>query len=58
MQTEKIILGIDPGTAVMGFGIISIFKNKIKLLAIDELVMKKEPTHEIKLKKFLIELWL
>lgn len=51
MQTEKIILGIDPGTAVMGFGIISIFKNKIKLLAIDELVMKKEPTHEIKLKK-------
>ena len=30
MQTEKIILGIDPGTAVMGFGIISIFKNKIK----------------------------
>ena len=50
MNTEKIILGIDPGTAVMGFGIISIFKNKIKLLAIDELVMKKEPTHEIKLK--------
>jgi crossover junction endodeoxyribonuclease RuvC len=50
MQTEKIILGIDPGTS-NGFGIISIFKNKIKLLAIDELVMKKEPTHEIKLKK-------
>lgn len=51
MQAEKIILGIDPGTAVMGFGIISIYKSKIKLLAIDELVMKKEANHEIKLKK-------
>lgn len=48
---EKIILGIDPGTAVMGFGIISVEKGKIKLVSIDELVMKKEPNHETKLKR-------
>ena len=51
MQTEKIILGIDPGTAVMGFGIISVEKGKMKLIAIDELILKKYPNHEIKLKK-------
>lgn len=51
MQAEKIILGIDPGTAVMGFGIISIHKGKMKLVAIDELILKKYATHEIKLKK-------
>ena len=50
MQAEKIILGIDPGTSVMGFGIISVEKGKMKLVAIDELVMKKEPNHETKLK--------
>jgi crossover junction endodeoxyribonuclease RuvC len=51
MQAEKIILGIDPGTSVMGFGIISVIKGKMKLVAIDELVMKKEPNHETKLKR-------
>lgn len=51
MQAEKIILGIDPGTAVMGFGIISIQKSQIKLVAIHELILKKEANHEIKLKK-------
>lgn len=51
MLAEKIILGIDPGTSVMGFGIISVVKGKMKLVAIDELVMKKEPNHEIKLKR-------
>ena len=51
MQAEKIILGIDPGTSVMGFGIISVYKGKMKLIAIDELVMKKEPNHETKLKR-------
>lgn len=50
MQTEKIILGIDPGTAVMGFGLITIKGGKMSLLAIHELILKKYETHEIKLK--------
>ena len=48
---EKIILGIDPGTSVMGFGIISVMKGEMSLVAIDELILKKYANHEIKLKK-------
>lgn len=48
---EKIILGIDPGTTIMGFGLISVEKNKAKMLAVDELLLKKYATHELKLKK-------
>lgn len=50
MQVEKIILGIDPGTAIMGFGIISVKRNKIELVSIHELILKKYPNHETKLK--------
>ncbi len=48
---EKIILGIDPGTSIMGFGIIESFNNKIKLVCIDELILNKYASHELKLKK-------
>lgn len=50
METEKIILGIDPGTTVMGFGLISVKGNTIKLVSIHELILKKYPNHETKLK--------
>ena len=50
MPSEKIILGIDPGTTIMGFGIISVTGNKMKLIAIHELVLKKYPNHATKLK--------
>ncbi|MBF5027738.1 crossover junction endodeoxyribonuclease RuvC [Planobacterium oryzisoli] len=50
MQKEKIILGIDPGTAVMGFGVISIVQSQITLLGVEELVLKKSYNHESKLK--------
>lgn len=50
-MSEKIIIGIDPGTQVMGFGIISIVNRKIKLLCIDELILKKIDSHALKLKK-------
>ena len=31
MQTEKIILGIDPGTTIMGFGIIKVVGKQMLL---------------------------
>ena len=43
---EKIILGIDPGTTVMGFGIISVKNNRMNLVSIHELILKKYPNHE------------
>lgn len=50
MEVEKIILGIDPGTTIMGYGIISIKKGKMELVSMHELILKKYPNHETKLK--------
>jgi len=47
---EKIILGIDPGTQVMGYGIILIQK-KPKILQFGILHLKKYEEHSLKLKK-------
>ncbi|MDD3772477.1 MAG: crossover junction endodeoxyribonuclease RuvC [Weeksellaceae bacterium] len=48
---ERIILGVDPGTTVMGFGLIKIEKKKMEFLLMDELLLHKYDTHELKLKK-------
>lgn len=50
VENEKIILGIDPGTTIMGYGLILVKKNKIELLSLHELILKKYPNHETKLK--------
>ena len=50
ITAEKIILGIDPGTTIMGFGLISVEKGKMKMISIHELILKKYPNHETKLK--------
>lgn len=48
---EQIILGIDPGTTVMGFGLIKVEKKKMQFLLLDELLLHKYDSHELKLKK-------
>ena len=50
MISEKIILGIDPGTTIMGFGLISVKGNKIEMISMHELILKKYPNHATKLK--------
>ena len=40
-MNERIILGIDPGTNIMGYGIISVKANKISLVATDVINMSK-----------------
>jgi crossover junction endodeoxyribonuclease RuvC len=50
MATEKIILGIDPGTTIMGFGLIKIVGKKMKFLQLNELMLKKYDDHYLKLK--------
>ena len=52
MNTEKIILGIDPGTTIMGFGIIKIVGKKMEFIQMNELLLKKYDDHYIKLKLF------
>ncbi len=48
---EKIILGIDPGTTVMGYGILKIVNNKPQLEAIGIIKLSKFDDHYLKLKK-------
>jgi crossover junction endodeoxyribonuclease RuvC len=49
--SEKIILGIDPGTNIMGYGLILIEGNNYSLLQFGVIHLKKYTTHELKLKK-------
>jgi len=49
MQKSTIILGIDPGTTIMGFGLIRIENNMMELLHMNELVLKKYEDHFLKL---------
>ena len=51
MQTDKIILGIDPGTTIMGYGIINITKKNIDLVQMGVLHLSKLKNHELKLKR-------
>ncbi|MFD2033366.1 crossover junction endodeoxyribonuclease RuvC [Belliella marina] len=48
---EKIILGIDPGTNVMGYGLILIDGKKYSVIQFGVIHLKKYATHELKLKK-------
>jgi crossover junction endodeoxyribonuclease RuvC len=47
---ERIILGIDPGTSIMGFGLIKVENKKMKFLLLNELQLSKYDNHYQKLK--------
>lgn len=49
-SNPKIILGIDPGTLVMGYGLISVDKNKVSLLEMGVLQLSKQNDHAERLK--------
>ena len=50
MANERIILGIDPGTTIMGFGLIKIDNKKMIFLQLNELQLSKYDNHYQKLK--------
>lgn len=51
MVASKIILGIDPGTIVMGYGLIKIEGQKMSVIQYGVIHLKKYPSHELRLKK-------
>lgn len=51
MGSDRIILGIDPGTNIMGYGLIHQKGNKIRLLNMGILKLGKYNNHALKLKK-------
>jgi len=48
---ERIVLGIDPGTNVMGYGLIRILDNKPEMMAMGILQLNKYDDHYVRLKK-------
>lgn len=51
IQTEKVILGIDPGTNVMGYGVIKVTGNKAQLVVMGVIDMRKESDPYLRLGK-------
>jgi len=51
MVEDKIILGIDPGTTVMGYGIIHVKGKKVELVNFGVIQLQKLATHPDKLKR-------
>lgn len=51
MKAEKIILGIDPGTNVMGYGVLRVVDNKASLVVMGVIDMRKERDPYLRLGK-------
>ena len=50
-KTDQIILGIDPGTNVMGYGLIHVKENKMEMITMGVLHLSKLNSHADKLKR-------
>ena len=50
-MNSKIILGIDPGTTIMGYGIIKVTGENVSLIDFNDFSLKKLDNHYLKLKK-------
>jgi crossover junction endodeoxyribonuclease RuvC len=48
---ERIILGLDPGTNIMGYGVILVQGSALKLLQFGVIQLSKFDSHELRLKK-------
>lgn len=51
LSNDRIILGIDPGTNIMGYGLIHSKDKKIELIALGILKLSRYDDHPMKLKK-------
>ena len=51
MNNNKTILGIDPGTNIMGYGLIKKTNSKIEFIFLDVIILKNFKDHNLKLKK-------
>ncbi|WP_183575422.1 crossover junction endodeoxyribonuclease RuvC [Mucilaginibacter sp. X5P1] len=50
-QKERIILGIDPGTSVMGYGLVKEVGSKMELISLGVVKMEKIDDHMLKLQR-------
>lgn len=55
MDSKRIILGIDPGTQIMGYGVIEIIGKKARYLTMGVLDLRKLSDHFVKLRRIFDE---
>ena len=55
MSEEKIILGIDSGTTIMGFGLIKKNGTNLEMIMMDVLLLNKIKDPYLKLQRFSIK---
>ncbi|MFI5204604.1 MAG: crossover junction endodeoxyribonuclease RuvC [Flavobacteriales bacterium] len=51
MSQDRIIMGIDPGTQVMGYGILEIKGNEVRMLSMGVIQLSKIEDHALRLKR-------
>jgi len=51
MSNNRIILGIDPGTNIMGYGLINVDGNSMKMITLGVLKLSSYSGHALKLRK-------
>ena len=51
LTTDRVILGMDPGTTIMGYGLIHIEKKQMRLLSCGVIHLQKLDEHADKLKR-------
>lgn len=51
MATEKIILGIDPGTQILGYSVLEIVEEKPRVVILDVLYLKKISDFNLRIRK-------
>ena len=49
MKISRVILGVDPGTTIMGFGVIKIENDNISCLQLNDLKLSKYENHYLRL---------
>lgn len=55
MKASKVILGIDPGTNILGYGVLEVTSSSPKYVAMGIVDLRKEPDHFAKIRKIFIE---
>lgn len=51
LDYERIIIGIDPGTNVMGYGVLGVNKKKLKVIAMGVIQLNKFDDHYMRLRR-------
>ena len=51
LQNERIILGVDPGTTIMGYGLIRVEGKRMELITLGLINLQKYANHELELQR-------